>query len=180
MPHPLKTNTAPGSLIGAFLIVLGLAGAAKGQSSVSLSWEPSPDPTLVGYRVYQGTASHVYTLRYDLASAVGTTITGLIPGTTYYLGITAYNAGGLESPIPAELIWTAPAWFQVNVNNSSQVVLACMGPAANTYAVLASQDLKTWATNGTFTFGPTGRFQFTDRALATNTSRFYRLQRVSP
>jgi hypothetical protein len=61
-----------------------------------LTWEPSNDPTVVGYRVYYGPTSKVYGAPVDVGNDTTHTVTGLDDG-RYYFAVTAYNAIGLES-----------------------------------------------------------------------------------
>lgn len=66
---------------------------------------------LAGYIVYYGTSSHVYTSMSTGAglSGDGSTglpnkvIPGLLDGTTYYFGVTAYDATGNESTFSGEV-----------------------------------------------------------------------------
>lgn len=62
----------------------------------TLSWSPTGDPTLAGYKIYYGTASRAYGNPIDVGTQVAYTITGLGPG-TYYFAVTAYNNLGMES-----------------------------------------------------------------------------------
>ena len=68
---------------------LGLVTAVHAQSSVTLAWDPSPDPGVIGYKVYDGLASRAYTFTNNVGNATNTTLTMLLPGTTYYFAVTA-------------------------------------------------------------------------------------------
>src|SRR5262245_26709963 len=46
-------------------------------SSVSITWEASVDPGVVGYLLYIGTTSGNYTLKLDVGNYTGTTVSGL-------------------------------------------------------------------------------------------------------
>jgi len=77
--------------------------------SVTLAWDQSQDPSVLGYHVYYGAGSRQYT---NLVTALPrtnclTTISGLIPGAQYYLAATCFNAA-LESDYSGEITWTAP------------------------------------------------------------------------
>jgi len=82
--------------------------------SASLDWSPDTDPSIVGYYVHYGlqspnsAGSCTYTVStyYSLASLANgssptVTISGLVPGATYYFAVSAYN--GLESACSNEV-----------------------------------------------------------------------------
>ena len=74
--------------------------------AVSLAWDPSPDPSVVGYHVHYGLQSPnspgscAYS-NSTYASSPTATISGLATGTTYYFAVSASN--GLESPCSNEV-----------------------------------------------------------------------------
>jgi len=76
--------------------LLWLAAAATGYAdqSVALLWDPSPSPDVVGYAVYYGTASGVYTTRLDAGTNTVATINGLTEGLTYFFVVTSYDEYG--------------------------------------------------------------------------------------
>jgi hypothetical protein len=76
--------------------------------SVILAWDPSPDPTVVGYNAYYGSDSGVYTNRIDVGNVTSVVISNLSQGITYYFAVTAYNGAGLESDPSAEVSYTVP------------------------------------------------------------------------
>ncbi len=76
--------------------------------SVTLAWDASPDPTVLGYNVYYGAASGTYTNKVDAVNATSATISNLVEGVTYYFAVTAYNGVGLESDPSNEAIYTVP------------------------------------------------------------------------
>ena len=165
------------------LLLINLNTAARAQVRVTLAWNPSPDPTVVGFRLYEGLASQTYTTVYDVSSATSVTLTNLAPGRTYYFAVTAYDVTGLESDFSGEIGYTAPVantpGLQVSVNSSSQVVLSGTAAAEVTLDVLATEDLQSWVAIGTFTVGTNGWFEFTDPTATSATARFYRLTPTS-
>lgn len=70
--------------------------------SVTLAWPASTDPSVVGYKIYYGTASGVYTNALNVGLATSATVSNLTAGTRYYFAATAYNASGVESPYSNE------------------------------------------------------------------------------
>lgn len=77
-------------------------------ASVTLAWNPSTDPTIAGYNIYYGGASYTYTNKISVGNATSVTISGLVPGTTYYFAATTYSASGLESAFSGELAYLIP------------------------------------------------------------------------
>jgi hypothetical protein len=80
-------------------------------TSKQLTWAMNSESDLAGYIIYYGTASRTYSL---LSTGVGLSgdgstgipskiISGLLDGTTYYFGVTAYDATGNESTFSGEV-----------------------------------------------------------------------------
>jgi len=81
---------------------------ASGQQSVALSWNPSSDAGVAGYRIYYGGASGTYTNVLDAGSATSITVSGLVAGSTNYFSATEYDAGTNESSYSSEVVYVAP------------------------------------------------------------------------
>ncbi|MBN2506770.1 MAG: fibronectin type III domain-containing protein [Verrucomicrobia bacterium] len=89
---------------------------AVGYQTVTLAWDPNPEPDVCAYVVYYGTQSRGYPLATNVGNVTTATVYGLDEGRTYYFAITARNLSGLESnfsnevtnAIPAELTNKAP------------------------------------------------------------------------
>ena len=58
--------------------------------------------------MWVGSSSRNYTQRIDEGNVSTGTVIGLVPGTTYYFAVTAYNAAGLDSPYSNEVSYQAP------------------------------------------------------------------------
>jgi hypothetical protein len=56
---------------------------AQTGNSVTLLWNASTNPGVVGYRVHYGTASGNYTQNKDVGNIIGTTVSTLTAGQTY-------------------------------------------------------------------------------------------------
>jgi fibronectin type 3 domain-containing protein len=74
-------------------------------SSARLTWKASTDSAVVGYNVYQATASGAYglpiaTLQRNVTSY---TSAGLVIGTTYFFVVTVYDQEGNESEFSNEV-----------------------------------------------------------------------------
>jgi hypothetical protein len=81
---------------------------ARAAQSVTLGWEQSADPSVVGYNIYYGIASHVYTNKVSVGNVTMATISGLVAGTTYYFAATTYDASNQESAFSDEITYTVP------------------------------------------------------------------------
>lgn len=85
---------------------MSIAAVSSGNAAeVTLAWNPSPEPSVTGYRVYYGTASHYYTAVIDAGNQTTLTISGLLPGVTYFFSATAYSATA-ESSLSGEIAYT--------------------------------------------------------------------------
>lgn len=156
--------------------VQALSATVPQGQSVTLAWNQSTDPTVVGYNLYYGGASGTYTNMINAGNAMSATISGLIPGTTYYFAATTYNSSGVQSPFSNEVAYTvttnAPA-VQLRVTPTRQFILTVTGPVGHTYDILATQDCITWTVIGTVTIGASGSLDFTDTNAASFPMRLY-------
>ncbi|MDH4265658.1 MAG: fibronectin type III domain-containing protein [Deltaproteobacteria bacterium] len=91
----------------------GDGGGGGGGSTISLAWDApttnvdgSPLTDLAGYRVYVGTASRTYASSIDVGNVTTYSLTGLIPGQTYYIAVTAYDTDNNESSSSNEVSGT--------------------------------------------------------------------------
>ena len=74
-------------------------------SNVTLEWEPSPDPGVVGYFQFSGIVGTSYVSFMDVGNQTKATLTNLFGGVTNFFFVTAYNANGSEGP-PSDVIFT--------------------------------------------------------------------------
>ena len=91
------------------VVLLCLAPWSVFAQSVTLTWNPSPDTNAVGYKIYYGGASGVYTNTVSVGSATTATISGLLAGVTYYFSATTVAASGAESPFSNEATYVPVA-----------------------------------------------------------------------
>ena len=109
--NSLTRQTARHSLFHFFLFVLivfSLIFASTPEvraADVTLAWDPNPEPSVQGYRVYYGKASGFYTNVLDVGNRTDCVIPGLDAGTTYFLACTAYSATGDESNFSGEIVY---------------------------------------------------------------------------
>jgi len=84
-----------------------MAPAARAES-VTATWNPSPDPTVVGYNLYYGGASQTYTNMVPLSNITSAVVSDLLPGSQCFFAATAVNAAGLESAFSNEVAYQVP------------------------------------------------------------------------
>ena len=94
----------------------GLAATPSG-TSINLNWSPNPESDLAGYKVYydtdasgfpyDGTGAAEGDSPIDVGNVTSFTLTGLTPGTTYYLAVTAYDndADGTDDQTEGHESW---------------------------------------------------------------------------
>lgn len=66
-------------------------------ADVTLAWDAPSGPVPDGYRIYFGTASGTYGAPVDVGNVTQYTVTGLLPGNTYYFAATCYKTGYADS-----------------------------------------------------------------------------------
>jgi hypothetical protein len=98
--------TASDGVAQASLPAFSIAVNQVSNGSATITWTPplynsdgSALTDLAGYRIYYGTASNSLNQSVQVANAGASnfTVTNLTDGTTWYFGVTSYNASGLES-----------------------------------------------------------------------------------
>ncbi len=157
--------------------------------TLTLAWDPSPDPSVTGYRLYQGGESQIYTNVVDVGSEDTATIAGLSPDVTYYFAVTAYDTTGLESAFSGEISYTVPtnavlppclvANLGLAVNAFGQAMVSGTAPAGYVFSVLVTDDFASWTMIGTVTADESGALQFTDPLSPFYSNQFYRFQQIS-
>lgn len=154
------------------VVFLALPMAVQATQSVLLAWNPSPDPSVVGYKIHFGTISHSYTELLDVGSATNATIVLPSPGTTYYFAATAYDASGVESEFSNEISFTLPAEARLTAAGlvAGQFSFTVTGTPGVSYVVEASTNLADWFPVQT----NVAPFQFVDLNPAGLSQCFYR------
>jgi len=148
-------------------------------ASVTLGWDPSPDPDVAGYNVYYGPSSHTYTNVVDAGDNTVDTIYGLVIGQTYYFAVTAYNSVNMESPPSDEIVYTVPnavyhpkiAANSLNMTNG-EFAFTVGFDAGQTVILQTSTDLVNWVAISTNLMSSSA-FRITN-APATDLIRVFR------
>jgi hypothetical protein len=123
IPEPTKQRTAPlvfdaasFSRSAALFFINAVAilccymiQASPTSAGVTLQWDPSVTPGVIGYRLYSGTTTGVYTQQTEIGNATMAAVSNLVPGTTYFFAVTDYTATGLESTTSNEVAYQVPA-----------------------------------------------------------------------
>lgn len=151
---------------------------AAAEQSATISWNPSTDPTVVGYCVYQREENATNLTRVDVGSSARIILGGLKEGYKYGFMVSSYNAAGIESVPSPEVSVTLKVPVKLTPGSTSKSPVKVQFPAApgKWYEVQASTDLKNWATiwqSGVATAYSTVEYQ--DVQSVTLKSRFYRL-----
>jgi hypothetical protein len=105
-PHRAVSSPARFILVLALLVLVAAPAFA---GSVTVTWDRNAEPDVVGYRVFWGTQSGVYTISQAVGNLTTWTVNDLAPGATYYFAVQAVSADGLTSPLSQEVSTTIPA-----------------------------------------------------------------------
>lgn len=90
-----------------FCLALPALTALKATTeSVTLAWDASPSPNVVGYRLHYGFTNGVYLLSADAGQSTNLTVTLPVPGVEYRFIATAYDEFGRQSD------WSNEATYQ--------------------------------------------------------------------
>ncbi len=151
-----------------FLLVLALAGSGF-SSQVTLAWDQSTDPQVVGYKLHYGTSSGEYSAVFDAGNQPAATLSGLQSGVPYFFAATAYDAYGNQSGYSAEVTYTlpfaqdqsmtlslSPGWVLLSlpVQLSNPDAVALLAPLAGKYSVVWAYHSGQWTYyNPTFPAG---------------------------
>ncbi|MBV8274427.1 MAG: fibronectin type III domain-containing protein [Verrucomicrobia bacterium] len=83
---------------------LALRTSTVTPTSVTVSWNKSPDPDAKGYRLHCGlNPGRDYSRFVDVGKVTTYTFSNLLPGKTYYCVVNVYNAAGKEGPRSNEI-----------------------------------------------------------------------------
>ena len=95
------------SSIALFCLLVLFASTVRA-ATVTLAWDPNPEPNIAGYIVSYGTSPGSYSTSVDVGK-VTTWAVSLTPGARYYFAAQAYNTSGLRSGYSTEVSANIPA-----------------------------------------------------------------------
>ncbi len=163
-----------GHIVGfALFLILLLCPLESHSAQLTLSWQPSMDPDVAGYRLFSRQGGQSYDYNHPVWEGTATTCTyqfDAVVNTTYCFVVRAFDRAGNESADSNEACWTAPAFVlaslsitgpaSVNEGNTASYIATATfsngdtGEATNTaswdvepatYASISRGQLTTWA-----------------------------------
>jgi fibronectin type 3 domain-containing protein len=146
---------------------------ARANQSVTLTWDPSSATNVAGYKIYSGLACRTYSNVVAVGNVTSATVSGLVPGKTYYFAATTFDSAGDESKFSNETSYTVPvtaATMTSATGSGGRFSFTVSGDTGQKYVVQASTDLHDWTPVQTNTVP----FTFTDTNMAGFNRRFYR------
>ena len=135
------------NLISLLLTFFTLAMASGPLSAVQLVWDPPPDSGIVGFMVYVGTSSRVYTTNVNVGMTTSYTLPAFPEGTTVFLSATSYDAAGSQSAYSEEVSYTVPSLAPVAAFSASTT--SGVAPLALNFSSSSTGSVTTYA----WTFG---------------------------
>lgn len=134
-----------------FISVLAAAVSADAGQKVSLAWDPSPDASVTGYRVYCINVTAVHTNQIDVGNTNFCIITSLAEARTYAFYVTAYDGNGLESDPSNTLEFAVPlgpieTTFAPGPRGRIEMRLHANGSDGIRLVLQTSTDLESWVT----------------------------------
>lgn len=154
---------------------LTLAADAAAGREVSIFWQASPDPHVIGYYLYSGPASGSYSQRVDAGNFTSVKLQNLVPGVTTYFVVTAYDAQGVESLPSDEAAYLQPYTLTAILGPLPHFHLMFPVAADQTYELQYSTFLTNWTTLLTIGSKTNGIYDFADTNFNVNAQRFYRV-----
>ena len=137
-----------------FLCALGQAIASN---PVNFAWDRSPEPDVIGYRFYYGTASGAYENSVNVGNNTELVLSSLPSSTIFYAVVSALSSSSLESLPSMEIVFeTSPNSEVVSgeillltVNDAGDVLLQRKGGSTEILTVEYSGNLIQWTILGT-------------------------------
>jgi len=108
--HEIAVSTVASSeAAGPIPLQLQVQGTTTAIGAVDVSWLTSPDTNVIGYEVYYGTQSTIYTNSQTFYYTTNGLISGLAGGTTYYFALAPVDIYSTEPIASGEVSFAVPA-----------------------------------------------------------------------
>ena len=120
-----------------FAVTLVAWSMPAAAASLSIAWDPNPEPNVSGYLLHYGIEPGVYSDVIDVGSRTSFTIPDLAVGRRYYVAVKAYTGDGVSSTFSTEvsdLVAATPANNLIaayGFEETSGVVVNDSSPARN-------------------------------------------------
>ena len=102
--HDPLRRTLLNTWITAFVFYAAQATSAQ-SVTVTLVWDPNPEPDIAGYKLHYGVAPGPYTQEIDVGNLTTHPVSDLQEGTLYVFAVKAYNTAGVESPFSTQVFY---------------------------------------------------------------------------
>ena len=100
-------RSVPATIALFLCLFLGSASEASAQGTITVAWDPNPEPDIAGYVIEYGERSGEYSWQVDVANQTTHTLSGLTPGGTHYIVVRAYDQSAVQSPRSDEVVGIA-------------------------------------------------------------------------
>ncbi len=133
-------------------IIASIPLPASAVQNVTLTWNPSTSPNVIGYDIYYGPACGTYTNKISVGNVTSATVPGLKEGACDFFVVTARATTGLESLPSNEVSYNIPDRAILAIQTIRQqgspasVTITATGTTPSEWALESSPDLKTWTT----------------------------------
>jgi hypothetical protein len=102
-----STRLSVAAVTGLLAVMIGgITSPALGQtSSVTLAWDPNPEPTVAGYVIYVGNESGRYQEQFDVGPVTSFAYMNPVPGRPYFFAVAAYESRESIGPRSEEVLY---------------------------------------------------------------------------
>ena len=147
-------------------LLLCLAGARDAAGGVlTLSWDPSHDSSVAGYKVFVGIESGKYSATFDVGKQVQFVFHDAQPASPYYFAVASYRSDGVVGPLSAEV--SARVDVALRLSNPGDLTSIVGTPATLQLKASPAANPLTYTTSGL----PPGTAIDNDTGLITGTPR---------
>ncbi|MGB8369888.1 MAG: hypothetical protein ACLPYZ_17320 [Limisphaerales bacterium] len=153
-PVPRVKGTCRAAIISAVFsgIIASIPLPASAVQNVTLTWNPSTSPDVVGYDICYGPACGTCTNKISVGNVTSATVSGLQEGACVYFVVTTRASSGLESLPSNEVSYNIPdlailAIQTIQLHGSpTSVTITATGAIPSEWALESSPNLTTWTT----------------------------------